>query len=50
MGDKGSVIIAHSGRGIEKGCFQILLDVAVFRCVLLHTVKHKVDVARRSAS
>ena len=28
MGDKGSVIIADSGRGVEKGCFQILLDVA----------------------
>ena len=44
MGDKGSVIIADSGRGVEKGCFQILLDVADFRCVLPHTVKHKADM------
>ena len=28
----------------DKGCFQILLDVADFRCVLPHTVKHKADM------
>ena len=45
MGDKGSVIIADSGRGVEKGCFQILLDVADFRGVLFHAVKDKFNVA-----
>lgn len=39
-----SVVVADSGRGIEKGCFQILLDVADFGCVLPHTVKHKADM------
>ena len=41
---KGSVVVADCGRGIEKGGFQILLDVADFRCVLPHTVKHKADM------
>jgi len=44
MGDKGSVVAADSGRGIEKGCFQILLDVADFGGVLPHTIKHKADM------
>lgn len=39
MGDKGSVVVADCGRGVEKGGFQILLDVADFGCVLPHTVK-----------
>ena len=41
---KGSVVVADCGRGVEKGGFQILLDVADFGCVLPHTVKHKADM------
>lgn len=41
---KGGVIGADSGRGIEKGCFHVLLDVADFGGVLAQTVKDKADM------
>ena len=41
MSDKGGIVAVNGRRGIEKHRLQILLDVTDFRCVLLHTVKHK---------
>ena len=41
---KGRVIAANRRRGIEKGSFHVLLDVADFGGVFLHTVKHKADM------
>ena len=41
---KGRVIAANRRRGIEKGSFHVLLDVADFGGVFLHTVKYKADM------
>ena len=41
---KGRVIAANRRRGIEKGSFHVLLDVADFGGVFLHTVKYKADI------
>ena len=38
-------VVVPDGRGrVEQRCQQILLDVADFRCVLLHAVHDKVDM------
>ncbi|EQJ59546.1 hypothetical protein QSK_1018 [Clostridioides difficile P29] len=41
---KGRVIAANRRRGIEKGSFHVLLDVADFGGVFLHTVQYKADM------
>jgi len=45
MGDKGGVIAVNGGRRVKKYRKQIFLDIADFRCVFLHTVKHKFNMA-----
>ena len=41
---KGRVIAANRRRGIEKGSFHVLLDVADFGGVFPHTVQYKADM------
>ena len=41
---KGRVIAANRRRSIEKGSFHVLLDVADFGGVFLHTVQYKADM------